>query len=212
MKNTLLFLVPIVGAIALIVFFFWLHFFAPCNFVKYLSTAQSLPARCLSNIASNNQTSDISNTNVYIYGTDIFKDQALAAPGTFEQKQQCAKDGTAWYQKNVLDTDTPQGISIANSQSGSNDPSLILQAVYPGYHQYTYSTKLNTCLVDWAQTMTFADGTNYTNHTITDVYANKSIAEWDWSQKPGQSIQDALKSSDNKAYNTAEYNLITQQK
>lgn len=28
----------------------WFHFYASCEFVKFLSTAQSLPARCLINV------------------------------------------------------------------------------------------------------------------------------------------------------------------
>ena len=145
------------------------------------------------------------------YGTNPITDQAPATPATLEEKQQCTKDGTAWYTTNIIDQSTPQAIAKTNAQIGGSDPSVLTQALYPGVVEYVFSTKLNTCLVDWAQTASMMDGSSFTTHAITDVYTNKNIAEWNWGQKQGQSIQDAMKGTDAASFNAAEYNLIKQQ-
>src|SRR5260370_123889 len=62
-------------------------------------------------LISRNLNTATSPSTPSIYGTDPLTDQAVATPATFEQKQQCAKDGAAWYAVNVTAKSTPQAIA-----------------------------------------------------------------------------------------------------
>lgn len=163
--------------------------------------------------ASKSNTS-IQPSNPATYGQNVAADSAPAMPATVEQKQQCAKDGAVWYKK-IAEEATPQAIYQSNLTVGPNNKSELISGIYLGNVQYVFSTKLNTCLVDYAETIGYLDGSSFTSHSIEDVYTNKSIAEWDWSQKAGQSIQDAMKTAvigDSNSFNSSEFNLIQQQK
>lgn len=152
--------------------------------------------------SSNNQ---MRSDALYVYGTNPVADEAPATPSTWEEKQQCAKDGAAWYAMNVTVNSTPQAISEVNSQLGTSDPSSLEQAINLGTSEYVYSTKLNTCLVDWAETSIFMDGSTLTIYSISDAYTNKTIAEW-----PVRNL-NIVKNLDWAGYQTAKYNLIQQQ-
>src|ERR1035437_31871 len=127
MKNIPIFFISVVGIIALVIFFFWLHFFAPCNFVKYLSTAQSLPARCLSNITSNLNINDLP-PNSYT----IVQPNPVAPTTSYnlESQSQCVTQGQDFF----LKFRASAGTNLDTSWSA------------PEYH---FSTRLQTCLLAW---------------------------------------------------------------
>jgi len=178
------------------------------KFILVLLASLLLAAGC----TATNRDTTISSNKPYIYGQDPAADSAIATPSTGEQKRQCASDGAAWYKTTVEDQSTPQAIYQWNIKNAGNDPSITIQSIYLGNESYVYSTKLNTCLIDYSETTTYMNGNTFTTHSIVDVYTNKTVAEWDWSQSKGQTIDQAMKASDSSGYNSAEFNLITQQK
>lgn len=48
--NIIKFIAGAVLGATVIYFIIWSHFFAPCELVKWWSTATTLPARCLTNL------------------------------------------------------------------------------------------------------------------------------------------------------------------
>jgi hypothetical protein len=149
-------------------------------------------------------------TAPYVYGNDPVKDSGPATPSTADEKKQCSEDGAAWYQKNIQSQSTPQAIAASNAEPGIQSNTFVT-GIYSGSVEYVYSTKLNTCLADYAETISYRDGGTFTDHTITDVYTNKNVADWSWAQEPVETTQDAIKKSDATSFNQAEYELIQQQ-
>lgn len=157
----------------------------------------------------NNSTTTTSKSSAdYVYGQDELADQAVAKPATLEEKQQCAKDGATWFKKYVEDLATPQAIYQSNSQLGTNDKSFLTSSMSVGNPTYAFSTKLNTCFVDYMTISTMMDGSSLVDHNIEDVYTNKSVDEW---LTKGSLNANSIMGSQ-KEFQQTEYNLIQQQK
>jgi hypothetical protein len=144
----------------------------------------------------------------YVYGQNQLADEATTKPATLEEKQQCAKDGAAWVKKNLEDFATPQAIYQSNLQVGTSDKSFVTSSMSVGNPTYAFSTKLNTCLVDYLTITNMMDGSSLVDHGIEDVYTNKSIDEW--LTKSGVKSQDIIGTQ--AGFRQTENNLIQQQK